>query len=164
MIACIPRCLTFAAILFGTIPVRAESEAPELETIFPVGCQRGSSIEISLNGKNLEQASALVFAHPGIRSERIGENRLRVIVSEEVVAGDWDAWVLTPIGLSNPRRFAVTDSPVFTESEENDTLPYSSEDSNTWSRRCEVRSSGPISIGSALMALQVNRLQFHAVR
>ena len=45
---------------------------PELTSISPQGGQRGTNVEITLNGKNISKATALLFSGEGI-SGKIGE-------------------------------------------------------------------------------------------
>ena len=45
---------------------RAEFPRPQLNAIVPPGGQRGTAIEVTLVGTDLDDVSVLRFSHPGI--------------------------------------------------------------------------------------------------
>jgi hypothetical protein len=98
-----------------------ESAEPNLKAVFPLGCQSGESVEITLVGEGLEEAGALYFSRDGLSAEQIEKSRFRVSASDDAAIGDCDVWVATAEGLAGPRRFSVTACSVIAEQEGNDT-------------------------------------------
>ena len=109
---------------------------PDLKAIFPLGCTRGQSVEVSLIGSGLDQAESLYFAQrstpdlseeelqqtqPGLSFEHIEKNRFRVTASDNAPVGGYDIWIATPDGVAGPRRFQITSAPLTLEQEDNDT-------------------------------------------
>jgi len=97
----------------------SKGEAQELASLFPPGGQRGSTVDVALEGKNLADAHSLFFSQPGLVATKDG-TRFRVAIAETAAEGDCDVWVATTKGLSNPRRFAVGTLPEINEKEPND--------------------------------------------
>lgn len=78
-----------------------------LNTIFPMGAQRGQNVEIVLDGADLEGTTSLYFSRPGITAEPLGELRFRVSVAADVPVGPVDVRAVGDWGVSNPRTFTV---------------------------------------------------------
>lgn len=113
---------TFIIVLAGFTPLSAAEVVPELVAVFPPGCRIGGSVQVSLTGTGLKDATKLVFSRPGIAATRTVDSQFSVQVADTVAAGDCDVWVVTPGGLSNPRRFALGRLAQQNETEPNDTL------------------------------------------
>ncbi len=92
----------------------------ELTSVFPFACQAGESVEVTLNGSNLETATQLFFAPPGLQSQHLENNRFRVTVDGQTGIHDRDVWCVTAKAMTNPRRFVVTRSSVIVEDPKND--------------------------------------------
>ena len=118
-----------------------ELTVPELTSISPQGGQRGTNVEITLKGKNIIKATALLFAGEGISAE-IGEkageasvffsgkgvsghipndNRLvaQVTIALNAALGMREVRLVTPKGVSNAQPFIVGDLPEVMEIEPN---------------------------------------------
>jgi hypothetical protein len=78
---------------------------PYVESIFPLGGQRGKQVEIALDGKNLE-----------------GTSKMTLDIAAKAPLGRQDIRANTPKGLSNLLPFDVSDHPDFSETETNDVI------------------------------------------
>lgn len=78
---------------------------PYLESIFPLGGQRGKQVEVALSGRNLEGTTRMVFN-----------------IAPTAPLGRQEIRANTPKGVSNPVLFDVQDTPDFIEAEPNDTV------------------------------------------
>ncbi len=138
--------LTICTLLSLFIPIDwVQAQAvPELTSISPRGAQRGTTIEIALQGKSIRKATALLFSGDGISGE-INEikrqatavfngsgvsgnipndNRLvaQVTIALDAPLGGQDLRLVTPKGISNAQRFIVEDTQQMAEEEPNSTL------------------------------------------
>ena len=101
----------------------AQLPQPDLQTIFPQGAMVGQTTEVTIGGSELEETSALLFSHPGIRCEQIPVEatefhpaghqplRYRISVSPDVPTGTYEVSARTRLGLTAPRAFAVSSMP-----------------------------------------------------
>ena len=78
---------------------------PYVESIFPLGGQRGKTVEVALAGRNLE-----------------GTRKMTLNIAPAAPLGRQDIRAQTPKGYSNPVAFEVSDFPDVTETEPNNTL------------------------------------------
>ncbi|WP_406695990.1 PPC domain-containing protein [Singulisphaera sp. Ch08] len=102
--------------LFIVLPTWPASGAePSLVSIFPMGITRGESVEIQLSGTGLQEPQRVLFSRATIQLESRPEGRIAFRVERDTPQGEGDLWVLTPTGLSNPRRFVVNDLPMVVE-------------------------------------------------
>tara|TARA_R110002073_G_scaffold280622_3_gene444846 strand:+ start:940 stop:3093 length:2154 start_codon:yes stop_codon:yes gene_type:complete len=88
--------------------------SPRLLTTMPMGGQAGSEIEVTLSGEAIDDASELVFSHPGITATaklddagKVVPKRYVVTIAADCPAGIHEARVMTPLGLSSSRVFSV---------------------------------------------------------
>lgn len=77
-------------------------ELPYLDQLFPFGGRRGSSVDLTLRGRNLD-----------------GSERMTLRVAPDAPLGRQDVRARTPRGFSNPLTFEASDLPDFTEAEPN---------------------------------------------
>jgi hypothetical protein len=102
------------AVCFGQLPTA------KLQSLSPAGAQAGATVDIKVAGGDLDEATQLVFSHPGIKAEvvqtaagpwdsqpTISYGSFKVSIAADVPAGSYDAWVLSRYGESNPRTFVV---------------------------------------------------------
>lgn len=100
--------------------VQAQLPDPRLNWIFPPGGARGSEVEATISGTDLDEATTLVFTHPGIvaapktepprpfeTEPRVVPDRFIVGIAPDVPPGLYEVRSLGRFGLSNPRTFAV---------------------------------------------------------
>ena len=117
------RILLIAYTIFEASLATAQLPQPDLQTIFPQGAQIGQTVEVTIGGTDLGEATGLLFSHPGISCGQIpveatefqpeGHKPLsyRVSVAPEVPPGLYEVTVRTRLGLTAPRAFAVGTMP-----------------------------------------------------
>jgi hypothetical protein len=126
---------------------RAEFAPPRLSSVFPPGAQRGTDLEVEIQGSSLEGPVSLYFSHPGITAQEKPEDppkgdkgkddkpkedkgkrgrrepskavRFKVKVAADVPVGDYDVRFSGKEGISNPRCFSVSDFAEVQETEPN---------------------------------------------
>jgi hypothetical protein len=101
----------FISLLTLVMSARAELPTPRLHSIFPSGGQSGTTIQVTVEGTDLDDARSIHFSNPGITSERNPTNAaaFSVTISSNVPLGTFDARVIGRFGISNPRFFTVDD-------------------------------------------------------
>lgn len=114
---------------------------PQLISIFPAGGQLGNSVEVKIvEQSELEFADELLFSHEGItcRPKLRGVNRFYpkpvpvrnefiVNIGKEVPPGIYEVRARCEYGMSNPRRFVVTQNQEILETEPNDRFELANE-------------------------------------
>ncbi len=107
---------------------------PQLISVFPAGAAVGLKTEVSIvEQSELELADLLLFSHSGITAKPIERqknrffpkggrlrNRFEVTVSPDVPPGTYEVRASCEYGISNPRRFVISDTAEILESEPND--------------------------------------------
>jgi hypothetical protein len=140
-----------AAVAFAQ-PPQAYYPQPRVATVFPAGGQVGTTVEVTVTGTDLEDATGLVFSYPGFRATVIPPEepkpdpkadpkakpkeggrrkgnagpvtvKAKVVVAADVPAGIYDVRVVNKWGVSNPRAFAVGTRPEVNEKEPNNDVP-----------------------------------------
>lgn len=128
----LPAVLT---LLVGLLPAVSQAQplpVARLDFVFPPGGQVGSTLEVAIGGADLDDASRLLFSHPGITAEPVmrdpGEfeqgpqrvpNQFKVTIKPDVPTGIYEVWAVGLFGVSNPRRFAAMELPEAVEAEPN---------------------------------------------
>ena len=102
------------------VPCFAQLPASRLNSIFPPGARRGSTVECTVAGQDLDGITGLYFSRNGITAEPLGSNKFKVTVAEDAPLGPCDVRAINPRGLSNFRAFTVGDRPEAIEAEPND--------------------------------------------
>ncbi len=115
---------------------------PRIASIFPVGAKAGTTVDATALGTDLDDTTALLFSHPGIKGELIPpppeppadpkkkdppkkktppptEAKFKVSVAADVPPGAYDVRVVNKYGVSNPRLFVVGDKLEVNEKEPN---------------------------------------------
>jgi hypothetical protein len=99
----------------------ARGQLPEiqLQAVFPPGGKAGTTVDLSLNGNDLDEATKLLFTHPGILAEakmsaasefqpaRPISGQFTVKIAQDVPPGVYEVRVAGKYGVSNPRCFVV---------------------------------------------------------
>jgi hypothetical protein len=109
-----------ATAMIGVGTARAEFPEPRLTAIHPPAGQRGTQVEVTLVGSDLDEVDRLEFFHPGITSApvvpaatefdpepRPVAGRVRISIAADVPPGTYDAVAIGRFGASNPRAFMV---------------------------------------------------------
>lgn len=108
----------------------AVTAAPLLESIFPLSCEAGKSVTVTLAGKELDKATSLVFSIPEVTATVDDADKFVVSVSADTPAQDCDVWCVVDGHVSNPRRFVISPLPSMAEAGKNDsrdtaqTIPF----------------------------------------
>lgn len=111
------------------VATSAAAQLPQirLTSVFPSGGQRGTSFAVTVSGgSDLDEASELVFSHPGITAVEKRDasgtaiaNQFLVSIDSATKPGLYDVRVRGLFGISNPRLFRVDTLPETTENEPN---------------------------------------------
>jgi hypothetical protein len=126
--------------------------SPQLFTVMPCGGRVGSTVEVTINGLDLEEPQTLLFSQPGIKAEPIIPpappappadakkqaepkkpapkpatppviTKFKVTIPADAPLGVHDVRVVNKWGVSNARAFVVGDLPEVLEKEPNDDVP-----------------------------------------
>jgi hypothetical protein len=65
------RLSIFASLLVSPALALAQLPSPEIDTIFPPGGKVGTTFEVELTGKDLDELTGLRFTHPGITAQAV---------------------------------------------------------------------------------------------
>lgn len=118
---------TLLAALLLTGPLLAQQVTlplPRLLTLMPMGGQAGHQVEITVTGENIEEVTELHFSHPSITAVPV-EGKAKtfaVTISKDTPAGVYDARVVSRLGISSARAFAVGDLAEVTRTKANNSL------------------------------------------
>lgn len=80
---------------------------PVLNTVFPMGGQRGQAVEVTVSGGNFQSLRTLHCNVPGVRCEKLDASRFRVSIPAETPPGFCDLWAVGENGVSAPRTFLI---------------------------------------------------------
>lgn len=110
----------------------AQLPDPSLDSIFPPGGQAGTNVAVQVAGRDLDEASTLVFSHPGLQgvveTRAAGEfesgpqlvpNQFRVSIPANVAPGVYEVRAVGRFGVSSPRAFVVGRGPEQVDSTDN---------------------------------------------
>ncbi len=124
--------VTWALLPCWAAPASAQSvglPAPRLLTTMPMGGRVGTEVEVAIAGENLDQAEDLLFSDPRITARRrldaAGrpvEGRYLVRIAADCPPGLYEARVMTRLGISSSRIFAVGTLPEVVQKDPNRTL------------------------------------------
>ena len=102
------RFASLFAVLFLASSARADLPSPRLDRVTPLGASVGSTVEVEVLGADIEEATKLLFDHPGITAKHVKDRKLAVTVAADVPAGTYDMRLVGKYGVTNPRLFAVS--------------------------------------------------------
>ncbi|QDU79996.1 Chromosome partition protein Smc [Polystyrenella longa] len=127
--------LTVGALLLACYPSVSTAQLPvtTLHSIAPLGDQAGTTVEVTLaSGDEVADVTSLIFNHPGITAQpkMQGEGeaakpvplKFLVNIAADVPAGTYEVRAEGFFGISNPRRFAVSNLKEFPEAEPNNSF------------------------------------------
>lgn len=102
--------LTLGIVLTPSNIVRADLPAVRFDRMVPLGVSAGGTVEVEIQGTDLEGVEALVFDRPGLAAERVKdkERRFTITAAADVPDGTYDVYLVGRFGVSNPRRLAVS--------------------------------------------------------
>ena len=101
---------SFSLIAFLAVATAAQADlpSPRLYRVFPPGAAAGASVEVEIDGPDLDGAIALRFDHPGLTAAHVKDRKFKVTVAADVPAGTYDVRAVGRYGVSSPRLFAVS--------------------------------------------------------
>jgi hypothetical protein len=102
------RSASLLALLLLASSVRADLPSPRFDRLTPLGAAAGSSAEVEVAGADIEEATKLLFDHPGITAKRVKDRKFTVSIAADVPSGTYDARLVGKYGVTNPRLFAVS--------------------------------------------------------
>lgn len=136
--------LGLVLMLFSIVELTPAQVAPQLTSISPRTAQRGQTIDITLEGKNIDETAEIWLSKEGIKAEikqrtpvatvRFNGSGIsgevpsnpRLVLSFEIASdaplGNHQIRLITPKGVSNPQNFLVGNLPEKKEKEPNNTL------------------------------------------
>ncbi|WP_406693497.1 PPC domain-containing protein [Singulisphaera sp. Ch08] len=120
------RTSALIVLLFGMLgtPKFAQAQWPQakLTSLSRLGSRVGESVDVTLNGTDLEGVHSLWFDHPGLRAFHLKASTFRVVCAPGTPVGHHDVRAVGTYGVTNPRTFVVDDRPDLVESEPNNVL------------------------------------------
>lgn len=103
--------------------------SPRLMTIYPMGGQSGTTVEVTVGGQNIDEDYELVFSSPKIFAKpKFGPDgkpqagKFVVAIAPDCPAGVYDARLFTRLGVSSARAFSVSALPEVTRTAPNTSL------------------------------------------
>ncbi len=130
-----------ACILIGmATPAWAQKVYPSayLQVLSPCGGQRGTTVEVTMLGNDLDELDTVVFSHPGLTAKRLPDPpapekpdpkappppiRYAIGIAPDTPPGAYDVRVMGKWGVSNPRLFVVGTLREHQEIEPNNDVP-----------------------------------------
>ena len=106
------RAAVLVVLLGGAAAAPAQSvglPTPRLLTTTPMGGKAGTAVEVAVTGEYLDDAGDLVFSDPRITAKRTpaAGDRYTVTIAPDCPVGLYEARVMTRLGVSSARVFAV---------------------------------------------------------
>jgi hypothetical protein len=100
--------IALALLLVST----AQAATPSLTAIRPVGCRRGTELDVTFSGARLGDAVEIVYYQPGITTaslKKVDDNsvKARLKIAPDCALGLHDVRVRTATGISELRTFSV---------------------------------------------------------
>jgi hypothetical protein len=137
--------LVLATLVVGTAHAQRNLNglpSPRLYQVFPAGAKAGSTVEVIIAGRHLEEPQKLVFTNPDVKAEYIPQPkpeidpktkrpkpvpgalpadlyRFKVTVPANAAVGNLDVRLVNKWGVSNARTFVVGDLNEVNEKEPN---------------------------------------------
>ncbi|OYW14442.1 MAG: hypothetical protein B7Z55_15805, partial [Planctomycetales bacterium 12-60-4] len=87
---------------------RADLPSPRLDLLNPAGLSAGNSLEVTINGPDLEGCERLYLGHPGLAAEFVKDKTFKISAAADVPAGTYDLYAVGRFGISSPRVLQVT--------------------------------------------------------
>jgi hypothetical protein len=122
------RRFVFGILLLGAWSLEPPLLAtqPRLNSTTPPGAQRGTEVEVRLNGSRLDDAQELVFYRPGIEMVKLDVRtngvKARLRIAKDCPMGEHQIRVRTATGVSDLRTFYVGPFSAVDEAEPNNEL------------------------------------------
>jgi hypothetical protein len=85
----------------------AELPHIRLDSVFPLGGLAGSDVAVEIGGKDLDEAKALHFDHPGLKAVHLKDRQFCVIIAADVPPGSYEVRAVGKYGISGAQLFEV---------------------------------------------------------
>ncbi len=102
------RFIASLAVFLLAVPVRAQLPHARLDSVFPFGGAAGSSVIVTVQGKDLDELTGLHFDRPGFQAEHVKGNEFRIAVPDDALPGTVEVRTIGKFGISGARLFAVS--------------------------------------------------------
>jgi len=117
----------YPVLLLFAIATIATATQPRLTSTTPSGAQRGTELELRLNGSRLDDAQEIVFYAPGIEVVKMEKDKsdslkAQIKIAPDCRLGEHHLRVRAATGVSDLRTFFVSPFPVTSEAEPNNEL------------------------------------------
>lgn len=112
-----------ATVVVFVVSLNPTIYANPLDAIYPAGATTGTTVDVELFGNGATGAASLLTSVPGLKFERLKEERqFRLTIPADTAPGIYDVHVISPSGVSSSRHFVVSDRYEYLEQEPNTTL------------------------------------------
>ncbi len=113
-------------LIVAALAISTRATSPKLNSVTPAGGQRGTELELKLNGARLEDAPEVFFVRPGItvaKIDAVKTNSIRALVriAPDCTLGEHQIRIRTASGVSDLRTFWVSAYTNLAEFETNNT-------------------------------------------
>ena len=130
LIAAVATSLLSTLLLPGLLQAQSVGlPLPRLLTTSPMGGKAGTQVELTISGEHIDEADQLVFSDPRITAARKlnaegkpEANRYLVTIPADCPPGLYESRVMTRLGISSSRAFAVGTLPELSVSKPNTSL------------------------------------------
>jgi hypothetical protein len=107
--------LVLAACGAGLTVATAQLPTARLDGVSPRGGEAGREVDVTLQGVDLEDASSLVFSHPGLTATLIEPGRFKVTIGQGVPTGGHEVRAVGRYGVSTSSLWVVGSLPEIIE-------------------------------------------------
>lgn len=94
-------------LLLVVAAARAQLPHARLDRLFPLGGAAGSSVIVTVQGRDLDDLTTLRIDRPGFKVEKLKANEFRLTLPADAAAGTVEVRTIGRFGISAPRLFAV---------------------------------------------------------
>lgn len=109
------------ALLIGVSRLEAQLPLARLSTVTPAIGKPGATIEVTVEGEDLDHLKDLRFSHPGLKARPKSGTTFEVTIAPDVPSAIYDVRAVGRFGISTARAFAVEPFDITSEPSGNDT-------------------------------------------
>src|SRR5262249_46546881 len=89
------------------LPARAQLPHARFDRITPLGGAAGTSVVVTVQGKDLDDLTTLHIDRPGFTAEKVAANQFRLAIPADATPGTVEIRTVGKYRISGPRLFAV---------------------------------------------------------